>query len=87
MKKTDYFIRIVDTWMGEDFHESGLNIRDLNDLKVNLSVCSEEVIEIGRNLIRECLKELFDENQRFMIQTNKIYEENGKTYFGGIFYP
>jgi len=85
-KKTDYLIKIVDYWMGEDFHESGLNIKNLNELKVNYSILSEEIIEKAKILVRECLEELFNEKQRFMIQTNKIYKEDGKTYFGGIFY-
>lgn len=85
-RKTDYFIKLVDYWMGEDLHESGLNLKNLNELKVNYSVLSEDIIEKAKTLVRECLEELFDEKQRFMIQTNKIYKEDGKTYFGGIFY-
>jgi len=82
-KKTDYLIRLVDTWMGKELHESGLRIKDLNELKVNYEILNEEIIEKAKMLIKLCLEELFEENQRFIIQTNKIEEE----YFGGFFYP
>ena len=69
--------------MGKELHESGLRIKDLNELKVNYEILNEEIIEKAKMLIKLCLEELFEENQRFIIQTNKIEEE----YFGGFFYP
>ncbi len=82
-KKTDYLIKLIDIWMGKELHESGLKIKDLERLKVNYSILNDEVIEKAKTLIKLCLKELVEENQRFLIQTNKIEEE----YLGGFFYP
>jgi hypothetical protein len=82
-KNTDYLIKLIDIWLGKELHESGLKIKDLERLKVNYDILNHEVIEKAKTLIKLCLKELVEENQRFIIQTNKIEEE----YFGGFFYP
>ncbi len=84
LKKTNYLGNLIDFWMGKDSHGSELNSKDLKKLKVNFEIVGEKIIQKAKILIQECLKELNDENQRFMIQTNKVYEEK---YFGGIFYP
>ncbi|MDP3026564.1 MAG: hypothetical protein Q8N63_02560 [Nanoarchaeota archaeon] len=80
--KTRYLVRLVDVWMGKDLHESGLTFQDMNQLGVKYKIEDEEIVEKSKSLIKECLKELEIEDQRFVIQTSKIEEG----YFGGYFY-
>jgi hypothetical protein len=80
--KTNYHIKLVDKWMGKELHESGLTLNDLNQLGVNYKVVDQETINKAKTLISECLKELEEEDQRFVIQTSKIEEG----CLGGYFY-
>lgn len=83
LKKTDYLIKLIDSWMGKDYHESEISFRELKRLKVHFKVLDESIIEKAKVLIKECMRELDGEDQRFVIQTNNIYD---RKYFGGIFY-
>jgi len=80
---TEYLIKTADFWMGKDFHNSGLKFSDLERLKVVYSVVPEEIIQIAKQLVNACLEELTIEDQRFVIQTNRIEDE---MYYGGFFY-
>lgn len=83
IKKVDYLIKLIDSWMGKEYHRSEITFRDLRRLKVRFKVLNEDTVEKARKLIQECMRELDGEDQRFVIQTNNIYD---RKYFGGIFY-
>ncbi|MEK6844363.1 MAG: hypothetical protein AABX83_02955 [Nanoarchaeota archaeon] len=81
--KTNYLIKLVDFWLGKDFHESGLTMKEMKEMKIKLKIINEEIIEKARLLVKECINELMEEDQRFVIQTGNIEGE----YLGGYFYP
>ena len=69
--RIDELGKIIDLFMGKEYHESGLQIKDLERLKLNFGLVDDRLVTIGNNLIRECRNELFEEDSRFVIQTNK----------------
>tara|TARA_Y100000034_G_C6892817_1_gene411056 strand:- start:682 stop:1470 length:789 start_codon:yes stop_codon:yes gene_type:complete len=79
---TNYIIKLVDAFMGGDYHESGLGIDELKELNVNLTVVDEEIVGKANLLVMKCRDELFKENARFVIQTNILEEK----YEGGFFH-
>jgi len=81
-KKNYYLQKLIESWMGKDFHESGIKKDDLRNLKVNFKTQSQEIVSKATELINTCAEELAREDARFAIQTNKI-EGN---YYGGYFH-
>jgi hypothetical protein len=80
--KLHYLARMVDMWMGKEYHESGLSVKDMELMGIKFKIQDQEIIEKAKNLIKECRDELEKEDQRFVIQTSKIEEK----YYGGYFY-
>ena len=81
--RIDYIGKLVDLFMGGEFHESGLSAEELKELKINVSILGNETVEIANLLIKKCREELAEEGARFVIQTNKIEDEK---YDGGYFH-
>lgn len=82
-KKVDYLIKVTDYWMHKGDHFSKITPKDLVKLRVNFFKVSDSVTDCAIGLIQECIRELQDEGQRFMIQTGLKEEQ----YQGGFFYP
>jgi hypothetical protein len=81
--RLNYLSRMVELWMKKNDHDIPLTLNDLTKLKVKHKLVPEEIIDLTKNLISLCLKELREEDRRFVIQTSKIEDEK---YLGGYFH-
>src|SRR3989344_263871 len=52
--------RIIHLFMGKEFHESGLKINDLKNLKINIRIEDKEIVKLANELIKKCREELFE---------------------------
>ena len=69
--KLGYISPIIYLFMGKEYHDSGVRYHELSKLNINLELVEEDIINIGKKLIRECRRELEIEKNRLVIQTNK----------------
>lgn len=82
-QRVGYAEKMVKFWMQKSKHSMPLSIKELEKLKVNFKHVPIDIINKAKYLIKECQKELVEEDKRFVIQTSNI--ENDK-YLGGYFY-
>lgn len=71
--------RIIDVFMGKEFHESGLKFEELKKLKINLKMEDEEIIKISKEIVHLCRKELFEEEEGY--DRLIIHTKNGSYFF------
>jgi len=82
-QRVGYAEKMVKLWMQKDDHGMSLTIKELEKLKVKFRQIDNDIIDKVKHLMKECQKELVEENKRFVIQTSNIEDEK---YFGGYFY-
>jgi len=80
-KRNHYIQKVIDFWMGGEFHESGIKKEKLKGI-INFKMVQPDIVNKAKELINKCAEELERENLRFVIQTNKI---DGNLY-GGYFH-
>ncbi len=82
-KKLDYLNLVINHWMKKDgSHFDKIDLKELIKLKVKFKKITPLIVEGAINLINLCREELYEENQRFVIQTNLKDED----YLGGFFF-